>query len=111
MTHTLHVNTKSQHSLVCDIDNRVQREQDEEKEGEAEDVKVTVNIWKIVFTTVRPCVNGEVSMGLFFRSITHLWQQIFTLMPDKTAMSYYVFLWLLLSAFTERSLAINLVFL
>ena len=80
----------------------------------------------LVFTTERLlgllalCKRGSVDGT--FRSITRFWKQIFILMveyeglhipiamgwlPDKTAMSYYVFLWLVLSSFKERSEAIH----
>ena len=57
-----------------------------------------------------------------FRSITRFWKQIFILMteyqgvhipialawlPDKSAMSYYVFLWLILNCFRENRESIS----
>ena len=76
----------------------------------------------IVFTTIRllglltMCTRGSVDGT--FRCITKLWRQLFIVMveynglhlpiamawlPDKTAVSYYVCLWLILQAFQAHS--------
>ena len=80
----------------------------------------------LVFTTLKllgfltMCKRGSVDGT--FKAITRFWQQLFILMveyrgihlpvafawlPNKTAVSYYVFLWLLLNAFTENSSQIS----
>ena len=83
----------------------------------------------LVFTTIRLlglltlCLRGSIDGT--FRSVTKLWRQILILMveynglfipiafgwlPDKSAISYYVFMWLLLKCFKDNENAIAAIY-